>query len=369
MQTSGFLHHSILCGPIAPKNGVSRGGYETANRRTIDLLETAGCRVEEYAYPDTLGKSFPMKAVSYLLNFLTLGRKLSRRRVENNEIPFHITPLFKQFILAEYLLIRRAKRLEMRIILDLRAGNKASDRKRFGKIYRSLFDRCVRLADVVSVEGREYVALIQSIAPKIDVIYLPNFVSCKNVAEKPPERSSEICRLTYVGTVSEAKGVPDIIRVADHLIQIGLPVQLDIIGRPTKSFQNDFEKKGHERTFVESHGAKGFDFVRTILDQSHFFVFLTEWSGEGQSNALTEAMARGCVPVATRHGFNQSTISDCGVIIEDRSDTIEIASQIAQLWSTPSFDVLAEASINRIRTQFGEHAVLATLQELYWPDK
>ncbi|MEY8119483.1 glycosyltransferase family 4 protein [Falsihalocynthiibacter sp. BN13B15] len=368
MNTSGLPGHSILCGPIAPKKGVSRGGYETANRRTISLLEAAGCHVDAYAYPDTLGKGFLPRAISYFLNFLALRKKLIQRQAKGNAIPFHITPLFKQFILPEFLLIRRAKRLGMRIVLDLRAGNKASDRARFGKTYRKLFDGCIKLADEVSVEGREYIPLIRSIAPDIEVTYLPNFVDGENIAEKPPTRSSEVCRLVYVGTVSEAKGVPDLINVADHLVQIGLPVQLDIIGRPTKSFRKEFERNCKDRPYVMGHGAQSFEYVRTFLDQSHFFVFLTKWPGEGHSNALTEAMARGCVPVATQHGFNQSTISDCGIIIKDRVETVEIASQIAQLWSTPSFDVLAEASINRIRTQFGEDTVRAILRGLYWPD-
>lgn len=360
---------SILCGPIAPKNGVSRGGYETANRRTINLLGTSGYSVEEYAYPDTLGKGVFSRAMSYAINFRALKRKLKNRDVESFAVPFHITPLFKQFILPEYLLIRQAKRLGMRIVLDLRAGNKARDYARFGSTYRSLFKRCVDFADIVSVEGREYIPFVHSINPGVKVVYLPNFVDKENIATEQPQRSTDICRLVYVGTVSEAKGVPDVIRVADHLAETGLPVHLDIVGRPIKSYQNDFDEACNKRPHVTAHGPQSFDFVRSILDESHFFIFLTKWSGEGHSNALTEAMARGCVPIATDHGFNRSTISDCGSITNNRSDAAEISLQIAQLFATSSLKLLSEASLKRIQIQFSSETVLSVFDELYQRDR
>lgn len=127
----GKFKQSLLCGPIAPRDGVSRGGYETANRRTIGLLERSGGFVEELPYPDTLGMSQFAKTRAYALGFLSIRKHLIGRG-DRCGMPFHFTPLFKRFILGEYLIIRCAQKLGYRIVLDLRAGNKLRDYARFG---------------------------------------------------------------------------------------------------------------------------------------------------------------------------------------------------------------------------------------------
>lgn len=353
--------HSILCGPIAPQKGVSRGGYETANRRTISLLVKMGWSVTELAYPDTLGKAPLQKYATYLAGFIRIWRELGSHR----GCPTHFTPLFKHFIFPEYILLRRARRRGLYIVLDLRAGNKASDRKRKGRLYRWLFDQSIRIADRVSVEGQDYIPLVKNIDPHKTPLYLPNFIEDASIATTLAKRDARICRLIYVGTVSPEKGVPDLIQTADRLRDGGLDVCVDIIGRPSESFADDFHKACAERPHITFHGAKPFDFVRNRLDQSHFFVFLTKWPGEGHSNALTESMARGCIPIVTDHGFNRSTVAGNGVVIKDRADHQVVADEIRAIWQNDDLRRRGSDAITHVRAEFSEAKIQSTLRQLY----
>ncbi|WP_380058845.1 glycosyltransferase family 4 protein (plasmid) [Falsihalocynthiibacter sp. SS001] len=345
----------IICGPIAPRHGISRGGYETANRRTITLLEGAGWSVTEIPYPDTLGKSFLGRVRAYLAGFISIYLGLSPQA----NVPFHFTPLFKHFILAEYLLLRRAKSRGYRVILDLRAGNKARDRARRGGIYRYLFDKAVKLAGSVSVEGQEYLTLVRNISPNKPLEYLPNFVDTSFIAPSPPPRNKP--RLIFVGTVSPAKGVPNAIALADRLADKGF--QLDIVGRPIKEYTQAFDNNIKKRIYVHAHGPQNFETVRELLDASTFFIYLTNWAGEGQSNALTEAMARGCIPVVTDHGFNAATVGECGVVVRDREDIESIAASILELDQHNQ----SQAALSRVKTQFSAAHALEVLERLYVP--
>lgn len=353
--------HSILCGPIAPREGVSRGGYETANRRTITLLEDMGWNVTEFPYPDTLGKGLVQKYATYLNGFIGIWHKLGPQWKRT----FHFTPLFKQFIIPEYLLLRRARRKGLHIILDLRAGNKATVRKRKGPLYRFLFDQCIQIADEISVEGQEYIPLVQHIDPSKTPVYLPNFVADDSVAKTPVARDNTVCRLIYVGTVSPEKGVPDLIKISTKLRNAGINVCVDIIGRPSESYLREFEEACAQNAHICFYGPQKFDFVQKRLDQSHFFVFLTKWAGEGHSNALTEAMARGCIPIVTNHGFNASTVAGCGVVIDDRNDHKGVADEIARIWHSGDLQNRGLAAISHVDTQFSAREVQRILNQLY----
>jgi glycosyltransferase involved in cell wall biosynthesis len=55
--------------------------------------------------------------------------------------------------------------------------------------------------------------------------------------------------------------------------------------------------------------------IEKRLSEEHIFLFPTRHSGEGHSNALTEAMASGLVPICSDHGFNRDVVGDCGFIM------------------------------------------------------
>jgi glycosyltransferase involved in cell wall biosynthesis len=116
------------------------------------------------------------------------------------------------------------------------------------------------------------------------------------------KRLTEPIRLLFVGGVRETKGMRTVLEMMQHLLhEAALPVQLDIIG------------DGEERAFFEKlaidmnlnanivfHGAMPRDKVSGFYEKAHFIV-LPSYS-EGWPKVLSEAMAYGVVPLASRVG-------------------------------------------------------------------
>jgi glycosyltransferase involved in cell wall biosynthesis len=107
--------------------------------------------------------------------------------------------------------------------------------------------------------------------------------------------------------------------------------------------------------------------VKKLLDQSHFFVYLTRWFGEGQSNALTEAMGRGCVPIVTDHGFNRATVAQDTLVVRDRTDSESIAAMIAEIWQKGSWHSLSRQMTGRVASNYTDEQAMRILRDLYNP--
>jgi len=349
-----------LCGPIAESQRASRGGYESANLRFGDLLRSQGYEVTLCAYASTLGLNPVAKMLAYRRQFGVLGRQMRDNGAEQKIL--HLTPLMRHFIWWELRLLRHARSAGFSIVLDLRAGSKFTDYKRFGPLYRALFDRCLRMADAIAVEGEVYLDPVRAIVPDTPCFYLPNAVPEDQIADVPAAHAAGSCRLAYVGAVSEAKGVRDAVGVVKALRENGIPAELDLVGRADTDTAAWLERE--QEPFIHIHGPLPFAQVRDVLDGADFFAFLTKWKGEGHSNALTEAMARGCIPIVTRHGFNESVIGECGVAVADRSDHANIAQQIAQLLQS-DLTQHRQDNITRIATRFSMTHMRRLLSEIY----
>ncbi|APX88890.1 hypothetical protein BV394_03390 [Brevirhabdus pacifica] len=358
---------------MAPARGAARGGYESANLRLSLLLRSCGAEVLPLAYPPTLGLGAVAKLLRYRKGFAGLRRDLAAEAGRGDEGAasprlVHFTPLFRQFALQELRLLRQARAAGFGVVLDLRAGNKLRDHDRFGPAYRALLAACLRQAHVIAHEGQEQAAAWQRLAPGKPLAWLPNFVSTAEREGARPERDAGVVRLVHLGTVSPAKGVDDAIAVADALVGLGLRVRFDVIGRAAPGYGAELQTRCRTRPWVRLHGPMSPQAARPLLDRAQVFLFLTRWRGEGQSNALTEAMARGCVPVVTRHGFNASVVGDCGVLVGNRGDHGPIAARIARLIHQDggrARAVMARRAIARVEARFTEAAVLPILLDLY----
>jgi glycosyltransferase involved in cell wall biosynthesis len=108
------------------------------------------------------------------------------------------------------------------------------------------------------------------------------------------------------------------------------------------------------------------DDVLCLFSSAHFFVFPTRHFGEGQSNSLTEALACGCVPVASRHGFNASVVSDAGAVLELDALPAQYAEEVTNIWRTPGrWRGLSDVSRQRAASLFSTQAVIRRLIEHY----
>jgi glycosyltransferase involved in cell wall biosynthesis len=112
------------------------------------------------------------------------------------------------------------------------------------------------------------------------------------------------------------------------------------------------------------HPACSHDRLNEYLADKHFYIFPTTEPREGHSNALTEAMAWGLIPVATDIGFNRTVIDDDMLIVKQLSSK-SFADIIANIIDNGRIQELSERAYHRIQSNYTEDIVYNRLKEEY----
>ena len=348
----------LVCGPIAEAGKPAEGGFQTGNLRLISILREIGFETEGLAYPGRKNSS-TAKVWAYMTTFIRIWTRLLQFWRDGDAV--HFTPLLKRFLYFEVLVCAFAKLSGKKLVVDLRAGFQYQEYRERSGMYRMAFRWMARLADVVAYEGEVYREWLQKLDSKKPCFYNPNFVQDSYVA--CPPRAAGGPRLVYVGRVSEAKGCMHGARILTELRQTLPEATLTLVGYGTSEEIEEIHRLASEGVVLTGQLAQ--DQIREILDQSHFFMFLTLWKSEGHSNALTEAMARGCVPIYTQHGFNSSVAGGVGIEVANRDKVHEVAEAIIRLWLSAQWEELSRQACQRVQREFSEERVRGTVAQIY----
>ncbi|MBK8086031.1 MAG: glycosyltransferase family 4 protein [Devosia sp.] len=346
------------CGPIAASGEPARGGFEAANRRLIDDLARAGLDVVELAYAPERKPAW-RKLLAYGLGFAGLAWRIAT--VSERWDVFHITPLRRQFMLAEFVLCHLARRRGARLVVDLRAGAIAEDVASPSRLRRAALKSILNAAELICVEGETYLELAE-VRGK-NALYLPNYVDAGTVGECPAAPTERI-NLAFLGRIVPEKGIEVAIDCVRVLHAKGRQVQLKVIGRGDEGYiaRLKSESVGLPVLWL---GAVPHPEVPAQLRDGHFFVFPTRHRGEGHSNALTEAMSQGLVPIVADNGFNRQVIADSGVVLDMAASGEDYATAIEMILARGDWNRLSTAARQRVLDQFTGERLLPALVERY----
>lgn len=360
---TGPLPSVVLTGPIAGVGEPARGGFQACNRRTLDALLSRGVDVRALPYPHPKVGGL-RKFVEYAGGFVRLYARAARGRPGSI---LHITALSGPFMYLQWLLLKIAKARGCRVIFDIRAGVAEISYRRGNRLYRAVYESVLRQADRVMVEGEAYIPFVTRITGRAPA-YLPNHVDVAALPrrpEAPPVRAGDPMRLVYVGRVVSEKGLGLIVEAAQALVRAGETVSLAVAGDGEPAYLEQLRQQA-QGLDVQWLGPVPSAEVLKLLRESHFFLFPTSHFGEGHSNSLTEAMASGCVPVASDHGFNAASIADAGVVLPVGSRGADYANVVLGIWRTPGrWEALSQAARQRAEQRFATGPVIAGLIEDY----
>lgn len=359
----GTMSATILfCGPIPLPGATPVGGYEACNRRTIDALRAGGTTVHELYYPQPRGGALA-KLRGYLGGFAALRRQIASMSTPAPQAKvLHLTGLYKHFALGEILLLRQARKHGVKTIYDIRAGSMHKHYARLGPLYRWLFRRLLRSADQIMVEGMDYAPFVAQTTGGA-AFYLPNHIDTSRLPPRAAGSAAPL-RLVYVGRVNLEKGVATALQTAQLLQAQGVDCEIAIIGPGEAQLIADLRSE-YACVGAQWLGSLPSAQVLEALGRSHIFIFPTRHHGEGHSNALTEAMAMGCVPVATDNGFNRSVIGPAGVVVPYDAKADAYADAIAALWQAGRWPELSGAAMQRTRQLFSTEQAIARLADAY----
>ena len=333
------------CGPIARPGEPARGGFEAANRRLVGDLRRAGLTVVELPYP-AVPESRLAKLVAYGLGFAGLAARILA--MGGRWDIFHITPLRDQFALPEALLCRLARLRGAGLVVDLRAGTLEDSLASPRAAQRNSLLAMLRMADLICMEGLDYRPLVAPFT--LDPLYLPNYVDGASIgggAEPPGSRIN----LVFLGRIVPEKGVAVALDCLRSLGQRGFDAHLDVIGTGESGYVDRLKHEAADLP-VQWLGAVPHPQVQTLLARSHFFLFPSLHYGEGHSNALTEAMSQGLVPIASDNGFNRSVVAEGGVVLGKSAAGTDYADAIAGVLEAGSWTELSSTARQRVADNY-----------------
>jgi glycosyltransferase involved in cell wall biosynthesis len=348
----------LLCGPIAAPGKPAAGGFQSNNRRIGEILRRR-YEVRELAYPEGAATRLG-KAMAYLKSFSHIGWHLLT--LGARPAALHFTPLAQMFLPAEVIFCLIAKLRGIQIVLDLRAGTHLTDYESKSGFYRFAYRLLLRQASIISYEGEVYADLVARLAPATPSWYFPNFLEPAALPATMPERMPPLS-LIYVGRVSFAKGALHAARCLAHLQKAEPAATLTLVGGIDEDCRAAIAALSIPH--IRFTGPLPPEAVRSLLDRAHFFLFLSQWWGEGHSNALTEAMGRGCVPVYTLHGFNEAVAGSTGIPVAQRDETAGIAEGILAIWRMGRWRGMGEDAHRRVTDRFSSRQAEETLDEIY----
>jgi glycosyltransferase involved in cell wall biosynthesis len=359
MNDDAALPRVYLCGPIADDGAAARGGYQACNRRTIDALRRGGLDVAGLAYPHPRAQGWS-KRLAYLFGFARLYARVLG--CERGSI-LHLTALAVHFVYVEWPLLALARLRGCRVVYDMRAGAGQWQYERRSPGYRLVFRSCVRLAHEVLVEGEALLPFVGRFARRAPG-YLPNHLDTDRLPWRDTRGALPAApTLAYVGRIVPEKGVETLLQAARALRERGLAVRVEIAGDGASDCLRRLQALA-QGLDVRWHGPLPSAAVLALLQRAHFFVFATRHLGEGQSNALTEAMACGCVPIASRHGFNEAVLGSAEFTLAPDASPKAYADAMQRAWPR-RWPALSDAVQRRARERFSTAAAVRTLLAAY----
>lgn len=346
------------CGPIARSGEPARGGFEAANRRLIDDLERAGLDVVELPYAPERKPAW-RKLLAYGTGFAGLAWRIAMDAGQWDA--FHITPLRRQFMLAEFVLCHLARRRGARLVVDLRAGAIGDDVASPRRLRRAALKSILRVSDLICVEGETYLQLAD--VNGRNALYLPNYVDAGMVSARRAPPAGHI-NLVFLGRIVAEKGIEVALDCVRALRARGLQVQLKVIGRGDDAYVARLRLASADLPVLWL-GAVPHPEVPAHLRDSHFFVFPTRHRGEGHSNALTEAMSQGLVPLAADNGFNRQVIANAGVVFDIAASGEDYAAAVEAILAQDNWSERSELARRRIIDQFTGEKLVPALVDRY----
>lgn len=327
----------LYFGPIAVKGRPAGGGYESANRKNIDVLRNNGVNVVEFRNPTVRHFLGIITKFVYIKLFFTPLALLKYWNKKDTVI--HITPLFAHLLWPSFLVVLLANYLRIPLLLDIRAGALIALSKSKSRFWFAGVKYMLIHATKITVEGKSYINEIpKTFGINKQIYYFPNITYCKNLIYV--QRESNPINLIYFGRITQAKGVDVILKMMPLLgdnYRLYLAGQLGADIYPERLNINNVVFLGPLSPIQ----------LEDILNKAHIFVFPTQWYGEGQSNSLIEAMQHGIIPITSDQGFCKDVVDDCGIVLPIGSNENDYKNAVLTV-SKSNMEDMGKKAINHI---------------------
>lgn len=337
------------------------GGGEVGNSRTVRMLESFGFdvqiirRIRSKASDTRLKRliTYPLRFISNtMLCFLVLMKGNKKDGI------VHIAGFYGPTIAIETFQVAIARFFGYKIVYELRGGGATSYFENGSTLYKKQFKYILKNADFLFSQGKENEPLLNSIC-STPIYYYPNCVKKEFYPEDIPSKPKDKINLVFWGRIEYEKNPFLIIETASLLQERYDNITLTMIGNGQKDFLDQVKNMMNSillpNSFTFLPGCEHNELQKFLKDK-HFFIFPSMQPREGQSNAVTEAMSFGIIPIASPQGFSRSTIGDNNLIVEDLTAEA-YASRISRIIDNGDMERYSQFVRNRFDDNYTEKAV------------
>ncbi len=218
-----------------------------------------------------------------------------------------------------------------------------------------VFEQISKAADMVFVLNGPSAQMVEKVVGKKYKL-IPNFIEMDAI-EQSHEINMEFKTALYVGGVTPQKGCDVIIEGAKEYPDI----TFRLVGAVSEAI-----KEMEVPSNVVLTGEKNSEEVKKEMENADVFLFLSRFKGEGFSNALVEAMAKGLPAIVTDWAANADMIIDaeCGFVI-DKCDPVLFVDAVNKIRDSKLRKTMSMNCIKRAREEYSEEQVIKQYVNAY----
>lgn len=346
------------------------GGGEAGNRKTLELFDKIGVEtvmIPKFKHID--GSGLFVNLVKLWFSFACMVRytiTLTFGRRSGSVV--HIAGYYVKRIEYEKTLLRIAKLLGYKVTYEMRAGGAIEKYNTFGSKYRKGFDYIIKHADHIFSQGLENIPLIKQIDSNAKIYYYPNYVMSDFYPVVYPIKEQGNINFIYFGRLSKKKNVHVILEAFEIISAKFACTTLTLVGNfADDNYQKKIESMieqslFRDRIFIRPACSRGE--LKEYLKDKHFYLFPSNEVGEGHSNALTEAMAWGLIPIASPQGFNRGVIGIKDLVV-DNIEAEDFADHVIRIIERNEIEKYSKYVYERVQELYTDKQALSRIKEEY----
>ena len=356
-------------GSLPRKGETPFGGGEVGNSRTIRMLEEAGYKVipvrklrsnaEDSRMKNLI--TYPLRTLVNIVKWFFVLLFGTRK-----DSVAHVSGFYGSTIFVETMQVFIAKLCGYRLIYELRGGGATQYYDNGSNIYRQQFRYILNKADYLFSQGKENEPLLQSLCNK-PIYHYPNCVQQEFYPSVLPIKPKDKVNLLFFGRMEKEKNPMLIVDTAALLQKLFDNITLTMLGNGQQELLHQVKTRMSDKLEEGSYqllpGCEH-EQLREVFADKHFYIFPSIQPHEGQSNAVTEVMSYGIIPIASPQGFNRSTIGDDYLIVDELTSEA-YAERIAEIIRKGEIEKYSRFVRQRFMDNYTEQVVFERTRKMY----
>ena len=352
----------IVFGNVGDLTKPPKGGGQSSSRRVMQGFQEAGLSTSYLSRHMATWKGRIAHIIEVLLfGFIDLCKLIAKMRKEDNTNTAFFYMTFSGTLLPyEYILTKVVKWMGFKRVMYLQGGQFYHYYNNGSKKYKKLYAKVLNMQNLILFEGKEGIKMSESLTTT-PLAYFPSYTFNKDIPVSLPSRPTDKIQLIFFGRIDPNKNVHIIIECFEILCKQYDNIYLTIIGGPGKSikYASEIKQQINQSAYadhIQRYDRSPYSFIKEQMQTHHFFIFPTKEPCEGHSNALSEAMSQGLIPIVSNHNFNLSIVGDESLVVDGYSPE-EYAKRISRIIENGEIERISKQMIEREIQYFSYDAV------------